>query len=731
MANVRSSAQSFAAPTSSTKETSSTNERKTKIMNSRFFGRTYLCLTAVAVMTWACDSGEVVEPVVTPVLTSVTVSPAEVTIVMGQTRLLSAQALDQNGSAMSGTITFTWSSSDETVAMVSSTGLVTAVNGGTATITATIQSVSGEATATVSTPVTTSDWVSAVNWDNATTVTVDMVENGGALSYSLSQSTFEAGKPYILRITNAGTNAGKHYFSPQDDLGSFYKAIATRKIQTAEAEYKAPYFDAVELKTKTGGTTLELYFVPVLPGTYTMICTIAGHEAAGMTIDVTITGGVGYQLDLEVAADFNTALTTDPRRSGSHAVWDTAFETNVGMVEGSGSFTFTPPDLQLTKDVAYKLILDNPSDHAAKHYYTATEFYKTVVLRKAEDDHAEIKAPYLNAVELLVGGNTVLFIVPTVANTFDVLCTIPGHVELGMTGTVAVSEGNPTTTSGWIDGSFVNWDNATTVTVDMVESGAGIFSFSLSQSTFEAGKPYILRMTNAGSNEAKHYFSPEDDLGSFYKAIATRKVQTADAEYKAPYFDALELKIGGTLEIYFVPVLPGTYTIICTIPGHEAGGMTTEVTIYGDPADQLDLEVAPDFNQALTTDPRKSGSHEVWTTAVDVSVDMEEAGSTFSFVPPDLALTRDVGYKLLLANASDHASKHYYTAEEFYKTVVLRKADDTYAEVKAPYLRAVELLIGGSTTLFIVPTVANTFDVLCTISGHVAAGMTGTIVVTP
>ena len=70
---------------------------------------------------------------------------------------------------------------------------------------------------------------------------------------------------------------------------------------------------------------------------------------------------------------------------------------------------------------------------------------------------------------------------------------------------------------------------------------------------------------------------PGDDgagLASFYQAIATRKIQTAEAEYKAPYFDAVELKIGGTLEVYFVPVLGGTYDILCTITGHAAAGMT-------------------------------------------------------------------------------------------------------------------------------------------------------------
>jgi len=112
----------------------------------------------------------------------------------------------------------------------------------------------------------------------------------------------------------------------------------------------------------------------------------------------------------------------------------------------------------------------------------------------------------------------------------------------------------PTTASGWVD--FVDWGQATVVEVDMVEAGA-VLSFAPADLTFEAGKPYILRIKNAPANAGKHYYSPEGT--SFFKAVATRKIQTADAEYKAPYFDAVELLIGGTLEIYIVPVVAGTY----------------------------------------------------------------------------------------------------------------------------------------------------------------------------
>ena len=75
---------------------------------------------------------------------------------------------------------------------------------------------------------------------------------------------------------------------------------------------------------------------------------------------------------------------------------------------------------------------------SSKHYYTAAEFYQTVVIRKAEDSQAEIKAPYLRAIELLMGGNATLFVVPTVLGEYDVICTIEGHVALGMGGTITV-----------------------------------------------------------------------------------------------------------------------------------------------------------------------------------------------------------------------------------------------------------------------------------------------------
>ena len=77
------------------------------------------------------------------------VSPAADTLTsLGDTVRLMAAAADANGNAIAS-VEVTWSSGDEAVASVDSTGLVTATGNGNATITATAGAASGTATVTV------------------------------------------------------------------------------------------------------------------------------------------------------------------------------------------------------------------------------------------------------------------------------------------------------------------------------------------------------------------------------------------------------------------------------------------------------------------------------------------------------------------------------------------------------------------------------------------------------
>jgi hypothetical protein len=100
-----------------------------------------------SLLLWSCggDSSPTASTP-TPVATSITLSEASLSFTsLGTTSQLSATVKDQNGATMASA-TVMWATSDAAVATVSSTGLVTSVTYGTATITAK----SGSASATVS-----------------------------------------------------------------------------------------------------------------------------------------------------------------------------------------------------------------------------------------------------------------------------------------------------------------------------------------------------------------------------------------------------------------------------------------------------------------------------------------------------------------------------------------------------------------------------------------------------
>jgi plastocyanin len=86
-----------------------------------------------------------------PVYTSLALTPAAPSLVVGGTAQLAATPLDQFGTAMAGLPAPTFASSDSATATVSAAGLVTGVNAGTATITASLTAggVTKTATATV------------------------------------------------------------------------------------------------------------------------------------------------------------------------------------------------------------------------------------------------------------------------------------------------------------------------------------------------------------------------------------------------------------------------------------------------------------------------------------------------------------------------------------------------------------------------------------------------------
>ena len=120
--------------------------------------RLSVALAGVA-LVWACGGDSpTAAPTPEPARpTTVTVSPATAELTaLATTVQLTAEVRDQNAGVMAG-VTVTWTSSANSVATVDTSGLVTGVGEGAATITATAGSPSGSAVVTVTQPVASVD----------------------------------------------------------------------------------------------------------------------------------------------------------------------------------------------------------------------------------------------------------------------------------------------------------------------------------------------------------------------------------------------------------------------------------------------------------------------------------------------------------------------------------------------------------------------------------------------
>ncbi len=115
----------------------------------------YTAATAAALFLAACG-GDSVSPGSTnnppppapAAVKSIELSPAATSVVVGQTKALSATPRDASGNAVSGRA-IAWTSSAASIAAVDANGVITGVAAGTATITATSEGVSGTAAITV------------------------------------------------------------------------------------------------------------------------------------------------------------------------------------------------------------------------------------------------------------------------------------------------------------------------------------------------------------------------------------------------------------------------------------------------------------------------------------------------------------------------------------------------------------------------------------------------------
>ena len=321
------------------------------------------------------QSGTAAITVTSVPVASVTVSPASASVPAGQTVQLTATPKDVNGNPLTGR-TISWSSSNTSVATVNSSGLVSCVVAGSATITATSEGQSGTSAVTVTgappgcAASTTAFQNSAFTSQNGSfTATFDATPNGTGLDAAtgLSQGAAAAytDMAVILRFNTGGTidarNGGA--YAATNSIGytagtSYHFRVVVDVSSHTYSAYVTPAGGAEQtigtgfaFRTEQGGVTaLANWALTAITGTHT-VCNFAitGSQPPAPVATVTLTPGsatVNEGQTLQLAAtlkDANGNVLTGRSITWSSSNGSAATVNATGLVTGvlAGSATIT------------------------------------------------------------------------------------------------------------------------------------------------------------------------------------------------------------------------------------------------------------------------------------------------------------------------------------------------------------------------------------------------------
>jgi uncharacterized cupredoxin-like copper-binding protein len=248
-----------------------------------------------------------------------------------------------------------------------------------------------------------------------------------------------------------------------------------------------------------------------------------------------------------------------------------AFDNNITVDTDGPNLKFAQTTLDATTG-SFKVTFNNKAGAGLLHNW--------VLVKPGEEDAAvaESAAPayvptktFIGHTETIDGGksSTAEFEVAE-AGTYTYLCTFPGHYSAGMKGTLTVAAGSGGEAAGGgesggaaagglefsTDGGNLKFDKAT------MEAAAGEITVKFSNAAPTPGLLHNWVLVKPGEEDAAVAESVAPDFVPTKTFIGHTK--TIDA--------------GKSDETKFT-VEPGTYTYLCTFPGHYAAGMKGTLTV--------------------------------------------------------------------------------------------------------------------------------------------------------
>lgn len=275
---------------------------------------------------------------------------------------------------------------------------------------------------------------------------------------------------------------------------------------------------------------------------------------------------------------------TNPMDFNGAVDWTRARTVNVDLDE----MFFKPKDLSLRAGIPYVLHLKNTG--LIVHEFTAAGFFRSASVRKIETEYGEVRVPYFTGIKVEPGKTVTVFAIPVVPGHYDIFCSITGHREAGMVGTVTVTGNRPEVpvpvlgslkTGKWVQDSpaiikaaAATWSTkAIKVRFEAGDTATNMF-FAPKQLVLKVNQPYVVQLVNSGT--ILHEYTADD----FFPTVAFVMAKDGSGEYTSPLLKEAEVKAGKQLDLHLIPTKTGTFNITCKLPGHEVAGMfgTVKVT---------------------------------------------------------------------------------------------------------------------------------------------------------
>lgn len=117
-------------------------------------------------------------------------------------------------------------------------------------------------------------------------------------------------------------------------------------------------------------------------------------------------------------------------------------EVRVQLGNADNEMRFIPSELEFETGKLYRLVLHNAGQ--VKHYFSSDKFFQSIYTRKVMayapngDKVAEVKGQ-VRELEVFPGHTADWWFVPIQSGQFDdLICTVEGHTEAGMTGRITI-----------------------------------------------------------------------------------------------------------------------------------------------------------------------------------------------------------------------------------------------------------------------------------------------------